>query len=295
MSEFTKQVKKYAITKHREVNHKYANGLDYDFHLALVVEVANKFIHLIPEEDQENVIAGCWVHDIIEDARETYNDVKKATNEEVAELAYALTNEKGRNRSERANDKYYEGIRNTPHAAFIKFCDRIANYSFSKSQGSSMAKKYEKENANFIAKIYDPSLYEIARHLCELMGEDARKELEDLIWSEKEKLKAKTINEHDEFKEEINTGLVKHLTRNKVLLEKLGYKDTFEWVQQYMQNLPIDIHRERMGDQPFNISLFIMGGYNSLMMALSKDEVNIEHICNYLCTIQKHREKLQSI
>jgi hypothetical protein len=34
------------------------------------------------------------VHDVIEDCRETCNDVKKATNEEIAELAYALTNKK---------------------------------------------------------------------------------------------------------------------------------------------------------------------------------------------------------
>ena len=34
------------------------------------------------------------MHDVIEDCRETYNDVNKATNEEIPELAYALTNEK---------------------------------------------------------------------------------------------------------------------------------------------------------------------------------------------------------
>ncbi|WP_298473442.1 hypothetical protein [uncultured Maribacter sp.] len=62
----------------------------------------------------------CWVHDIIEDARETYIDVLENTNVTIAELAYALTNEKGRTRKERANDAYYRGIQKTPNASFVK-------------------------------------------------------------------------------------------------------------------------------------------------------------------------------
>ncbi|MGC6431177.1 MAG: phosphohydrolase [Jejuia sp.] len=158
------KTKAYAIEKHKNVNHKYDN-YDYDFHLNMVYEVAQKFIHLIKEDERENVLAACWVHDIIEDARETYNDVKKATNETVAELAYALTNEKGRNRAERANDKYYNGIKETKNASFLKFCDRIANVSYSKNRGSSMFDKYASENKDFISKIYVPECEEISMYL----------------------------------------------------------------------------------------------------------------------------------
>ncbi len=114
------KTKAYAIRKHKAVNQKY-DKFDYDFHLNMVYEIAQKFIHLVDSDERENVLAGCWVHDIIEDARETYNDVRKETNETIAELAYALTNEKGRNRTERANNKYYQGIRDTKNASFIKF------------------------------------------------------------------------------------------------------------------------------------------------------------------------------
>ena len=38
------------------------------------------------------------MHDVIEDARQIYNDVRQQLGETVAELAYSLTNEKGRNR-----------------------------------------------------------------------------------------------------------------------------------------------------------------------------------------------------
>ncbi len=154
----------YATDRHLQVNHEY-DEKPYTFHLNMVYEVAQMFIHLVEESERENVYCGCWVHDIIEDARETYNDVLEHTNATVAELAYALTNEKGRTRSERANDKYYQGIRDTPNATFIKLCDRIANITYSKARGSSMLEKYRKENPHFIGKLYQPELQDMVHHI----------------------------------------------------------------------------------------------------------------------------------
>jgi (p)ppGpp synthase/HD superfamily hydrolase len=85
--------------------------------------------------------------------RVSYNDVKDALGQEVADIVYAVTNEKGKNRKERANDKYYEGIRNTPGAVFVKLCDRIANVQYSKMTGSRMFEMYKKENINFMIKL----------------------------------------------------------------------------------------------------------------------------------------------
>ena len=45
------------------------------------------------------------------------------TNEQcitAAEIVYALTNDKGRTRKERAGEHYYAGIRETPYAPFVK-------------------------------------------------------------------------------------------------------------------------------------------------------------------------------
>lgn len=165
------KVREYAIQKHKSVNHKYDHH-EYAYHLNMVYEAAQKFIHLIEKEEQENVLAACWVHDIIEDARETYNDVKKETNETIAELAYALTNEKGRTRKERANDKYYKGIRDTKNASFIKFCDRIANVTYSKKTNSRMFDLYKKENENFVSKIYVPECEELATYLTSIFESD---------------------------------------------------------------------------------------------------------------------------
>lgn len=162
--------KKYAIKCTQETNHIYdEDGArhPYEFHLEMVANFAKHFIHLLPENEviRENVIGGAWCHDLIEDDRQTYNDVKKATNEQVAELAYALTNEKGKNRAERGSDKYYNGIMATPYAAFLKICDRLANAEYSAMTGSRMVEMYRKENKDFVKKIYVSEYQEMFDHL----------------------------------------------------------------------------------------------------------------------------------
>lgn len=153
----TEKSKEYAMGKHRETNHLY-DGKPYILHLTEVFHNAQMFYMPIYKLHDANLIevlqSAAYCHDVIEDCRETYNDVAKNTNEQVADIVYALTNEKGRNRDERANDKYYHGIKNTPHATYIKLCDRLANVSYSKRMGSSMFDKYRKEHKNFKSKLY---------------------------------------------------------------------------------------------------------------------------------------------
>lgn len=152
-----KRTKEYAINCHESTNHKYDKEHPYELHLNAVFNAANKFIHLVPENERACVLAACYAHDLIEDCRVTYNNVAKETNKTVAELVYALTNEKGKNRDERANDKYYSDMKKVPGAVFIKLCDRIANYKYSKVNGDgSMAIKYRNEMNNFIKKLYRP-------------------------------------------------------------------------------------------------------------------------------------------
>jgi hypothetical protein len=108
---------------------------------------------------------GAYYHDSIEDARLTYNDVmkvaKKLMSDEQAlmatEIVYALTNDKGRNRAERAGEKYYAGIRATPYAPFMKLCDRVANITYScagkDADNLRMKEVYKKEVPHFLASI----------------------------------------------------------------------------------------------------------------------------------------------
>lgn len=145
--------KMWACGLHDSVNHLY-DGKPYSAHLDMVVQVAKEYLHLVLLEEESNVLAACWLHDVIEDCRVTYNDVQNEVCTDVAELVYAVTNEKGKNRKERANDKYYQGILDTPWASFVKICDRIANFRYSLNKQSRMANMYAKENDYFKNKLY---------------------------------------------------------------------------------------------------------------------------------------------
>lgn len=149
MKDIIQIAKDHSIKAHAAVNHFY-DGKPYgETHLQMSVNFGVMFIHLIPKKDRNNVIAGIWEHDTIEDCGLTFNDVKNATNEIVAELAYACTNEKGRTRAERANNKYYRGIKRTKYAKFVKLCDRIANVKYSLDAKSRMINMYKKEGKHF--------------------------------------------------------------------------------------------------------------------------------------------------
>ena len=168
-SELVSNAKEYAILKHFETNHKY-DGNPYDVHLQMVYDFACKYIHLLPNNRViSEVLAACWVHDVIEDCRETYNDVKNVLGERIADIAYALTNEKGKTRKERANDKYYEGIRNTPFADYIKICDRMANVKYSKDKSSRMIEVYRKENEEFKKQLWSLPVQEMFDELAGLL------------------------------------------------------------------------------------------------------------------------------
>jgi len=144
----------FAIKAHSKTNHLY-DGKPYSVHLAMVVGYAQKYFEdaYIPEPAFETIINACWLHDTIEDCRLTYNDIKEIAGEEVAEIVYAVSNEKGKNRKERANEKYYAGIRETAWATYVKLCDRLANVKYSKDTNSRMLKVYKKENEEFLKQL----------------------------------------------------------------------------------------------------------------------------------------------
>jgi len=160
-------MKEWCIEQHKNTNHMYDVYLPYEFHLRMVNNVFRDFCHLLDYtkdyftgEDfvsmgrgQVTLIEACsrasWGHDLIEDTRVSYNDVKNNLGPEAANIIYAVTNDKGKNRKERAGVKYYQGIRDTPGAVFVKLCDRIANVQYGKMTKSRMFEMYKKENSDF--------------------------------------------------------------------------------------------------------------------------------------------------
>jgi (p)ppGpp synthase/HD superfamily hydrolase len=155
----------WIIQQHEDTNHYYDDYLPYEFHLRMVAQAGKDFEWLIDvlaeyyirtgviadkSYFKSNIKKGLWGHDLIEDTRVNYNDVKKNLGEFTAEIVRACTNYgRGRDRNERMPDFVYEDIRNTPGALFVKLCDRIANVQYSKMTRSSMFQKYKKENPHF--------------------------------------------------------------------------------------------------------------------------------------------------
>ena len=136
-----KEIKESAHALHDHVNQLYDNVHPYGFHLDMVAASVFKYGHLVCAEERDvlPLFFGAYYHDSIEDARQTYNDVNKIAHRWMGdrqsymatEIVYALTNDKGRTRAERAGEKYYQGIRETPYAPFVKLADRLANITYS--------------------------------------------------------------------------------------------------------------------------------------------------------------------
>lgn len=154
----------WIIFQHSKTNHFYDTYLPYEFHLRMVVKVCQEFNHL-EEKIWHDVELACWGHDLIEDCRVSYNDCKKMLGEDVAEIIYAVTNEKGKTRSERANGKYYKEMAQVPGAVFVKLCDRIANVQYSKMTKSPMFEMYKKENSDFVFSLTHTNLDPMIKYL----------------------------------------------------------------------------------------------------------------------------------
>ena len=179
------EIRNDAHALHASVNHAYDRIRPYGFHLDMVVNWVRKYIGevCVSEQDVLPIYFAAFYHDSIEDARLSYNDVmkiaKELMDEEQAylatEIVYALTNEKGRNRAERANEKYFAGIRETPYAPFVKLADRLANTSYAFSKGTAdslrMSKVYREELPGFLEALKVEGT-DIRFHLPEAMVED---------------------------------------------------------------------------------------------------------------------------
>lgn len=162
--------KEWIFDQHRNTNHFYAGYLPYEYHLKLAYTFFDSFKHLL-EHEYDMLMGKEWTpnyrkneemvserdacelavlgHDLIEDTRVTYNDVSNILGRHAAEIIYAVTNEKGKNRKERANTKYYQEMRKVPGAVFVKLCDRLANVTHGKIFKSSMIHKYKDEHKHF--------------------------------------------------------------------------------------------------------------------------------------------------
>lgn len=144
--------REWCINRHDiECNQKYDTYLPYSMHLRYVIAQFHRFKHLLPRWSDyslnvlRSVEKGCWGHDLIEDARVTYNDVVEKVGKEVADIIWGCTEDSGRDREERHSDAYYKRCSDNKLATFVKLCDIMANVTYSILTKSDMYKKHLKE------------------------------------------------------------------------------------------------------------------------------------------------------
>lgn len=121
----------------------------YMYHIRMVMYILEDLGY-----DEDTVIAGI-LHDTYEDTTLTYNKVKLAFNERIAEIVYCVTDEMGINRKERKL-KTYPKIRGNWRAVAVKIADRIANMTHSKQYTPDMFEMYQKEFNDFKEAINNP-------------------------------------------------------------------------------------------------------------------------------------------
>ena len=141
----------FALMTHHGVRQKY-DKYPYYFHLHMVAMFALKFCHLV--DNDIKVLLGALFHDLIEDCRLTYNDVKGKWGKDVADIVFACTELRGRNRDERHGPEYYKLLQEHRLGRYVKICDVIANMTRGVQTGSGMLKKYRTGYKHFKELLY---------------------------------------------------------------------------------------------------------------------------------------------
>lgn len=166
----------WCFKAHRDVNHNdYGGYLPYEFHLKMALKVASQFHYIVPIEEYDIYLCAVAGHDLLEDTRKSYNDVLQQLMQGdekyteviariITEMIFAVSNETGRNRLERANARYYEKIRIIHGAKFVKMCDKIANVRYGVWHDSDKLGMHKKEHVHFLEEMqlepmYNPMLH----------------------------------------------------------------------------------------------------------------------------------------
>lgn len=147
----------YALKQHAHKD--YGDGVPYAIHLILVLSFVQEFIDLIDLNDQEKVIIGAWLHDVMEDNGVSYNKVNRIFGKDIAEIVGCVTNEWGRDRHEIAL-KTYPKTSSNRLSVFVKLADRLANSTYSKLNNPTKFETYCKEFALFEQQLFKAGEYD---------------------------------------------------------------------------------------------------------------------------------------
>jgi len=146
MSDYTK-VAEYAEKCHADANCEYGKGESYMVHVNMVVDLIKAYNKVFKNpEDGMCAIKAAYCHDVIEDTKESYNDVAEVIGKDAANVVLAVTDVAGENRLMKHLLTMGKTVLDY-RAIILKMCDICANATYSKNHNSSMYKKYVEEFA----------------------------------------------------------------------------------------------------------------------------------------------------
>ena len=157
------------------VNQFYDEGITYSFHTNVVLLQGEKFLHLITDNINKFIVkCGLKGHDLIEDARLSYNDIKESLKKilikngilefyhkdevekicvDIAEIVFQCSDFRGMSREERKPIQYYNELSQNKLAIFVKISDIIGNVKYGLLTNSSKLENYKKEWHTKVRKI----------------------------------------------------------------------------------------------------------------------------------------------
>lgn len=144
MNDDFKSIAEYAERCHDDANCQY-DGQSYMVHVEMVAGMVRVYRDVFKNPlDAMATIAAAYCHDLIEDAKQSFNNVSDVTGIDIANIVLAVTDKPAENRLMR--HLFTMPLTVKDHRAIIlKLCDIHANATYAKAHGSSMYKKYVEE------------------------------------------------------------------------------------------------------------------------------------------------------
>ena len=142
----TKKIETYAEKCYADANCTYGNeGGSYMIHIHMVVDFLFKHGDVFRNvNDSVNTIGAAFCHDLLEDAKQTYNNICEIAGKEVADITLGVTDVPAKNRLMKHLLTMGKTVQDH-RAIILKMADIYCNTKFSKENGNSMYGKYVEE------------------------------------------------------------------------------------------------------------------------------------------------------
>jgi len=138
------KIREFADNAYKKANCSY-DGHSYIFHPDMVAVQCLKFGWVFRNKSDIDIIhGGAYTHDLIEDAKLTYNNILAVCGKDIADVTLAVTDVPAETRFLRHLLTMPKTVRDY-RAIILKLSDISANTTHSYKSGSGMFNKYRKE------------------------------------------------------------------------------------------------------------------------------------------------------